>query len=53
MKPRDSNAEQPSTTKKHDAYVAMRRTQMEEKKQSQESKFQEEIERFIKQNRLQ
>ena len=38
-KPRDSNAEQPSTTKKHDAYVALRRTQMEEKKSSQEKKF--------------
>lgn len=49
---RDSNAEQPATTKKHDAYVALRRTQMEEKKLTQENKFQEEIERFIKQNRL-
>lgn len=55
MKPmnRDINEEQPSTTKKHEAYVAMRRAQMEEKKQTQENKFQEEIERFIKQNRLQ
>lgn len=50
---RDANAEQPSTTKKHEAYVALRRTQMEEKKTTQENKFQEEIERFIKQNRLQ
>ena len=50
---RDLNVEQPSTTKKHDAYVAMRRTAMEEKKASSENKFQEEIERFIKQNRLQ
>lgn len=50
---RDSNAEQPSTTKKHDAYVSLRRVQMEEKKLTQENKFQEEIERFIKQNRLQ
>lgn len=50
---RDIYAEQPSTTKKHEAYVAMRRTQMEEKKSVQENKFQEEIERFIKQNRLQ
>ena len=50
---RDINVEQPSTTKKHEAYVAMRRTQMEEKKSTQENKFQEEIERFIKQNRLQ
>ena len=49
---RDLNAEQPSTTKKHDAYVALRRTQMEEKKVTSENKFQEEIERFIKQNRL-
>ena len=31
----------------------MRRTQMEEKKTESEYKFQEEIERFIKQNRLQ
>ena len=50
---RDTNAEQPATTKKHDAYVALRRQQMEEKKLAQETKFQEEIERFIKQNRLQ
>ena len=45
---RDANAEQPATTKKHDTYVALRRTQMEEKKTIQENKFQEEIERFIK-----
>lgn len=36
---RDIYAEQPSTTKKHEAYVAMRRTQMEEKKTTQEGKF--------------
>mmetsp|Transcript_7931 Transcript_7931/g.11107 ORF Transcript_7931/g.11107 Transcript_7931/m.11107 type:complete len:151 (+) Transcript_7931:1264-1716(+) len=48
VRPRDTNAEQPSTTKKHDAYVALRRNQMEEKKSTQEQKFQEEIERFIK-----
>ena len=29
---RDINAEQPSTTAKHEAYVALRRAQMEEKK---------------------
>jgi len=41
MKPmnRDINEEQPATTKKHEAYVAMRRTQMEEKKLTQENKF--------------
>lgn len=50
---RDIYAEQPSTTKKHEAYVALRRAQMEEKKTTQENKFQDEIERFIKQNRLQ
>ena len=49
---RDTTVAQPATTKKHDAYVALRRTQMEEKKVTQENKFQEEIERFIKQNRL-
>ena len=50
---RDSGEEQPATTKKHEAYVASRRTQMEEKKKQQESNFQVEIDRFIKQNRLQ
>ena len=50
---RDSGAEQPSTTKKHEAYVAKRRQQMEEKKKNQEENFQVEIDRFIKQNRLQ
>lgn len=29
---RDSGEEQPATTKKHEAYVAKRRTDMEEKK---------------------
>jgi hypothetical protein len=49
---RDSGAEQPATTKKHEAYVASRRAKMEEKKSGQESNFQVEIDRFIKQNRL-
>ena len=49
---RDAGVEQPATTAKHDAYVNKRRAQMEEKKATQEKKFQEEIERFIKQNRL-
>ena len=39
MKNRDINQEVPSTTKKHEAYVAMRRTQMEEKKNTSENKF--------------
>ena len=50
---RDSGEEQPATTKKHEAYVAKRRTDMEEKKKKQEENFQVEIDRFIKQNRLQ
>jgi len=36
---RDIHAEQPSTTKKHEAYVALRRSEMEEKKAAQEKKF--------------
>ena len=36
---RDSGAEQPATTKKHEAYVAKRRTDMEEKKKKQEENF--------------
>lgn len=36
---RDLDVEQPATTAKHDAYVNKRRTQMEEKKQTQEKKF--------------
>ena len=39
MKNRDINQEVPSTTKKHEAYVALRRTQMEEKKNTSENKF--------------
>ena len=50
---RDQNVEQPATTRKHEAYVALVRSKMEERKLEQEKKFQSEIERFIKQNRLQ
>ena len=39
MKNRDINQEVPSTTKKHEAYVALRRPQMEEKKSTSENKF--------------
>ena len=44
--------ENPATTKKFNAYVDKRRREMEEKKQKEEMKFQDEVERFIKQNRL-
>lgn len=50
---RDPNAEEPATTKKHDAYVAKRREQMVNKKQNQDLKFQEDLVRMYKQNRLQ
>ena len=48
VEPRDNYAVQPAATKKHEAYVQKRRVEMEEKKKQTESKFQEEIERFIK-----
>lgn len=44
--------ENPSSTLKFDAYVGQRRKYMETKKGNEELKFQEEVERFIKQNRL-
>jgi hypothetical protein len=44
--------ENPSSTLKYDAYVVQRRRHMETKKGNEEGKFQEEVERFIKQNRL-
>ncbi len=41
---RDQNSkENPSTTKKFDAYVEHRRKDMEDKKVNEESKFQDEI----------
>lgn len=49
---RDGVKENPSTTKKFIAYVDKRRKDMEEKKFGEELKFQEEVQRFIKQNRL-
>ena len=45
--------ENPSSTAKFDAYVGQRRACMEEKKAKEELKFEEEVGRFIKQNRLQ
>lgn len=45
--------EQPATTMKHDARVQMRREQMEKSKAVQEQHFQQEVQRYIKQNRLQ
>jgi len=50
---RDQQVEQPATTAKHDARVEMRRKYMEKKKGDQETQFQEEVQRYIKQNRLQ
>lgn len=44
--------ENPATTLKYQAYVEKRRGDMEEKKYGEEIKMQEEIERFIKHNRL-
>ena len=45
--------ENPASTMKFNAYVGKRRQEMENKKHTEEVKFQEEVERFIKQNRLQ
>jgi hypothetical protein len=45
--------EQPATTAKHDARVELRRQQQELKKAEQERLFKEEVDRYIKQNRLQ
>ena len=46
------NRENPANTAKFSAYVDKRRKQMESKKNSEEAKFQEEVQRFFKQNRL-
>jgi hypothetical protein len=53
MNGRDQQVEQPATTAKHDARVEMRRKYMEKKKADQEATFAEEVQRYIKQNRLQ
>ena len=44
--------ENPAMTQKFNAYVGKRRKEMEEKKLGEEMKFQEEVQRFIQQNRL-
>lgn len=48
---RDSK-ENPANTAKFSAYVETRRQKMEDKKNKEQAKFQEEVERFFKQNRL-
>jgi len=49
---RSSPAKKPQTTKKFQAYVEMRRGQMEKKHGTEKEKLREEIQRFINQNRL-
>jgi hypothetical protein len=49
---RENVKENPSTTLKFEAYVEKRRKDMEDKKATEEYKFKEEVQRFIKQNRL-
>jgi hypothetical protein len=44
--------EQPATTAKHDARVEQNREKMEKRRADEQSKFQEDVERYIKQNRL-
>ena len=48
----NTDKENPSTTAKFEAYVQHRRKEMEDKKFNEESKFQEEVQRFVKQNRM-
>ena len=42
----------PATTAKFEAYKDHRRREMEDKKQGEEAKFQEEVQRFVRQNRM-
>jgi len=42
----------PATTAKFEAYKEHRRREMEDKKQGEEAKFQQEVQRFVRQNRL-
>jgi hypothetical protein len=51
VKARDAR-ENPAITSKFSAYVQKRRADMEGKKQVEEEKFQEDVQRFFKQNRL-
>ncbi len=50
---RDQLAEQPSTTVKHQAIIEKNRAIMEGRKLEKESKFQSDLQRFVRQNRLQ
>lgn len=49
---RDNKAEQPASTKKHEAYMASRRTQMEQHRTKTEDKVREDYDRLVKQTRL-
>ena len=51
VKERDSK-ENPANTAKFNAYVETRRHKMEQKKNLEQAKFQEDVERFFKQTRL-
>lgn len=44
--------ENPAITSKFSAYVTQRRKKQESKKQEEQAKFQDEVQRFFKQNRL-
>jgi Skp family chaperone for outer membrane proteins len=48
MLEKEAPKEAPSTTAKFEAYKNHRRKEMEDKKQNEESKFQEEVQRFVK-----
>lgn len=50
---RNQSAEQPSTTVKHQAIIERNRQLMESRKATQEETFQSDIQRYVKQNRLQ
>lgn len=49
---RDEKVEQPASTKKHEAYMEKRRSQMENQREKKQLKAQEEHERIWKQKRL-
>lgn len=49
---RDEKVEQPASTKKHEAYMEKRRSQMENAREKKQLKAQEEHERIWKQKRL-
>ncbi len=48
----EQSKDKPANTAKFSAYVQQRRSQMEKKKKEEQEKFQEEVQRFMKMNRL-